>query len=228
MTHPNPLPPGQSPGPTGSAAGFGAPGYGVAPVWGAAAGGYGPVGYGQQQAAPPVAEGGGYPCDPRDGDLFIVGLGPVRRAGMGRRLLARLLDWLVILLIMGLAGATMALAVHALGGFSGEKPPPIAIVFILLMVLMISLFPWGYEIFLTARYGATVGKTITGITVVRLTDGRRPGTGVSFMRVLVPFGAAMVSGVGHLLVYLSPVFDRSPARQGWHDVVAKTMVIRRR
>jgi translation elongation factor EF-G len=97
------------------------------------------------------------------------------------------------------------------------------------MVLYFAVLPlaWPvYEIAMIATRGATLGKMAVGIRVVKVADGSLPGVGPSFLRYLLPMGAGWVScGLGYPLVYLSPVFDKTPARQGWHDMVAKTMVI---
>ncbi|SFQ00652.1 Uncharacterized membrane protein YckC, RDD family [Amycolatopsis arida] len=178
---------------------------------------------------PPIAAGGGFPCGP-EGDLALAGLGPVRRAGMGRRFAARLLDGLLLLVVLGaLVGGVVGL-LAARGAFDRDDPPLWALLTLIVLVYCVApLIPPAYEIAMVARGGATVGKRALGIRVVRTADGALPGVGTSFLRFLVPFGASWVScGLGGLLVYLSPVFDRSPAQQGWHDMAAKTMVIRAR
>lgn len=183
-----------------------------------------------------VAEGGGYPCDPSQGDLAVAGVGPVRAAGMGARLLARIIDWLIIIVFAALCvGAIVGLALVARDPYTGANafetesdPPWWFLLAFLLMLAIISLVPLAYEIFMISKYGATLGKMAVGVRVIRLADGALPGAAGSFMRILIPTCAGLVCGCGTLLVYVSPFFDRSPARQGWHDMVAKTMVIRTR
>lgn len=180
----------------------------------------------------PVAEGGGYPCDPRDGHLFIPGYGPVRRAGVFSRLAARAIDLFVVVLIVGVIGAILELAWYGVGGSGGDLTLEsvtsglLALDFVLPMAALLSLFAFGYETVMIGRYGATVGKTIAGVRVVRLADGKPPGVVAAYLRVLVPAGGLLLCGFGTLFVYLAALTGGSPARQGLHDRVAGTMVIR--
>lgn len=176
-------------------------------------------------APPTLADGGGYPCDPAVGDISVAGLGPVRAAGIGRRLSARIIDWIVQALLFVLFAVPIAALASAM-----DEPDPSGwyVVLVLASFAFMMLAPPAYEIALTAKYGATLGKMALGIRVVRLADGRLPGAGTSFMRILLPVCAGLVCGIGTFFVYLSPLFDKSPALQGGHDMVAKTMVIRTR
>ena len=61
--------------------------------------------------------------------------------------------------------------------------------------------------------------------VVREQDGGLPGWGQSALRWLIPQVAGLVCGLVTLLVYLSPFFDNTGRQQGWHDKVAKTLVV---
>jgi uncharacterized RDD family membrane protein YckC len=82
-------------------------------------------------------------------------------------------------------------------------------------------------VILIALKGATLGKMAVGIRVVRVVDGQVPGWGPSFARWGMAIGIGIVTcGLGTLLVDISPFFDSSGNNQGWHDKVAKTVVIR--
>jgi uncharacterized RDD family membrane protein YckC len=76
-----------------------------------------------------------------------------------------------------------------------------------------------YFIAMTAFFGQTIGKMITGIRVVR-SDGRP----VSFLRALIRFFAYIPSGVLLFTGFLWILWD--PERQSWHDMLADTVVIR--
>ena len=94
-----------------------------------------------------------------------------------------------------------------------------------------------YEMAFTAVKGQTPGKMVARIQVVRAEDlfqpewGRPPSWGGSFLRWGLPF----VLGVpgyflpfGNFLAtlcYLSLTWDRD--RQGWHDKVARTFVVKK-
>jgi uncharacterized RDD family membrane protein YckC len=159
----------------------------------------------------------------------------VEFASMPRRLGARLLDGLIVGIALVAVGALIAALVYAGGGFDdletdangnvtgGEEAAVAAYLGWLAIVLVVSL---GYEIVLVALRGATFGKQILGVKVVREQDGQVPGWGGSMLRWVIPFAGSFVCGIGQLVVYLSPFFDNSGRNQGWHDKVAKTVVIR--
>ncbi|KGM08375.1 hypothetical protein N869_12065, partial [Cellulomonas bogoriensis 69B4 = DSM 16987] len=75
-----------------------------------------------------------------------------------------------------------------------------------------------------ARTGRTPGHTLTGLRVSRVETPYAPGLGRASSRALV-LGAGHALGVGQLLVLASPALDRSGLRQGWHDVVGRTVVL---
>ena len=96
-----------------------------------------------------------------------------------------------------------------------------------------------YETVFIATKGQTPGKMATRIRIVRADDGAMPGWGAAAARWALPAvgsvaqevawaagvesDAMVLLGVVGLLVYVSLVWDRR--RQGWHDMVARTLVI---
>ncbi|WP_243095275.1 RDD family protein [Thermus thalpophilus] len=124
-----------------------------------------------------------------------------------RRLVASLLDSLILvplsLLLMALAG------VNPLGPTT------------LTQDLLFQWLPgWAYYVAFTALYGATPGKMLLGIKVVRL-DGKPVDWLTAFMREVV---GKTLSTLPLLLGYLWAFFH--PKRQAWHDLIADTLVIR--
>jgi uncharacterized RDD family membrane protein YckC len=84
-----------------------------------------------------------------------------------------------------------------------------------------------YTVTLTHLRGQTVGKMAVGIKVVLFADGSLPGWGPAITRWGLPAVAGLlpwVGGLGVLLIYLWMLWD--PNRQGLHDKLAKTVVIR--
>ncbi len=122
-------------------------------------------------------------------------------AGFGRRLLAVILDG--IILSIPAVGLGFALSFGRSGG-SGSN--------ILLTIL--------YEALLIALWnGQTIGKLAMGIRVVTA-DGAPVPVGMAFARA----GMKIVSGAALGLGYLWMLWDLN--KQTWHDKVAKTYVIR--
>jgi uncharacterized RDD family membrane protein YckC len=80
---------------------------------------------------------------------------------------------------------------------------------------------WAYYVITTATSGGTLGKLAVGLRVTG-DDFRRPDWATVFFREVV--GRVIVTatfGLG----YLWAAFD--PRKQGWHDKIADTVVLRR-
>ncbi|MBH0331414.1 membrane protein [Brevibacillus brevis] len=86
------------------------------------------------------------------------------------------------------------------------------------------LFDLLYMILLTWWTGQTLGKLITGIRVIsaKQVRGNLTGGQVFLREVIGKFVASLVFGLGYLWVAWHP------RKQGWHDLIAKTYVIRDR
>ena len=239
QTQPNPSQPpyGQQPPPYGQPPAYGEPGYGQPPYgqppaygqpgYGQAPYGrppaYGEPGYGQGGYGPPSygAPGYGRPAIPAN----------VRFASMGSRLGARLLDWLILSVILAVLGGIIFGILGAGGGLSsldnadttddGAFSSALSGFGFLALVITV-----GYELVLIAIRGQTFGKQAVGIKVVKELDGQNPGGLASFLRWLIPAAGFFFCYLPGFLVYLSPAFDSSGRVQGWHDKVAKTVVIK--
>ena len=85
----------------------------------------------------------------------------------------------------------------------------------------------GYEVSLIALKGQTLGKMAAGIKVVRADNGEIVGWSKSIARWIVPAVLSLVPTIGpilSLIVYISFLWDST--RQGWHDKLAGTLVIK--
>ena len=91
---------------------------------------------------------------------------------------------------------------------------PLCIIFLLIMVL--------YFVFLEGLLGATLGKWLLGLRVVRAEEGRTPGLARGALRNLLRLvdGLPAFNIVGILLI------QRSPERARFGDRVAGTRVVR--
>ncbi|WP_369216220.1 RDD family protein [Streptomyces flavofungini] len=189
-------------------------------------------GYPQQQPASPY---GAYPQQPGGGYGYQGG-GPTV-ASMGRRFGARVIDGLAfgiiygILLAIGIAGAVGAASdcdpgsvnydscMNDAGSDIASSMGAAIGVFAVIGLL--------YEWLMTALVGGTLGKLAVGIRVINAETGQKPGFGSAFVRYIIPIVGSLACGIGSLLVYLSPFWDKSGRQQGWHDKAAKTMVVQR-
>ena len=70
--------------------------------------------------------------------------------------------------------------------------------------------------------GATPGKSVLGLLVLNAKSGKTPGLGQSIGRYLAYFVSALPLGLGFIWI----AFDQR--KQGWHDKLAGTVVVRAR
>lgn len=143
-------------------------------------------------------------------------------ATMGKRLLAHVID-LVAFVILG-GGFVTAGMLPLIRTMQDPTGVPVVNVSPILgtgyvLLLGFAVFQWW---FLGTR-GFTVGKKLVGLRALCAQTGQPVGMGRALLRLLVPAAGSLVV-VGPALVYVSPFFDSSGRRQGWHDKVAGTMV----
>ena len=160
-------------------------------------------------------------------------------ASYGQRVGAWALDFAgftlpLILLIIGLVvlglavffgtGGIVDVAAFVLLGTIG-----IVVVGILAIVVIGYIVWW---LFALGR-GQTPGKQIVGIRVIK-DDGSPSGWGYTFLRefviklLLVGFISDVTFGIGRLVDYLWPLWDRAEKMQTLHDKLLGTIVVRNR
>ncbi|MER6531616.1 RDD family protein [Streptomyces sp. NPDC001508] len=192
----------------------------------------GQPGYGYPQAPGiPPQQGYGYPQQP---GYPGGGAGP-RVASMGRRFGARVIDSVILSIIyfvfaaIGVAGSLSSAkdcdpnaadynsCINSAGSdFAASFG---AVVGVLAIAGLL------YEWLMTGLVGATLGKLAVGLRVVKADTGQKPGLGSAFIRWIIPMVGSFACGIGQLIVYLSPFWDKSGRQQGWHDKAASTMVV---
>ncbi len=134
-------------------------------------------------------------------------------APIGRRLVALLLDQVLggLLVVLAVAGWLLA-------GLPTGTP-------LLVAVLGLSLLVLAGQLVAEAVTGATAGAAIVGIRTVSARTGLPAGLVAVLVRDLVLAAGSLVLGVGAYVVAGSGAWDASPARRGWHDRAAGTMVL---
>jgi uncharacterized RDD family membrane protein YckC len=194
----------------------------------------GQPGYGYPQApGVPPQQGYGYPQHPGYPGGSVPG-GP-RVASMGRRFGARMIDGVAFGIIY-----TVLIVVGAVGSLGAAQDcDPNSVTYdscindagsdfasaFGAMFGVLAIVGLLYEWLMTGLVGATLGKLCVGIRVVKVNTGQKPGLGSSFIRWIIPMVGSIACGIGQLLVYLSPFWDKSGRQQGWHDKAASTMVV---
>jgi uncharacterized RDD family membrane protein YckC len=179
-----------------------------------------PYGYPPAAATPYGQPGYGAP----------VYAGTAGLATMGKRFAARLIDMVIAGVVVGLlallligTAATQVQTDPVTGQVTSGGAGLAGAIFGLIAIA--TAFGLFYEVGLIALRGATPGKQIMKIKVVREADGQVPGWGPAVLRWLIPQVGGLVCGIGQYVVYLSPFWDNTQRLQGWHDKVAKTLVI---
>jgi uncharacterized RDD family membrane protein YckC len=137
--------------------------------------------------------------------------------GVGRRLLALIID----AILLGIVNFIIGLIFHAgmtntNGVMSYNSSGPGAALQIIIPIV--------YFIVMEAMWGATLGKMVLGIRIVKL-DGSPIGWGESIIRNLL----RIIDDIPFFIPYLlgAILIWTSPTRQRLGDRVAKTVVVRR-
>lgn len=159
---------------------------------------------------------------PYEADEFPE-IGPDALASIPLRALARIIDTMLLVVVT-------VLAVSSLGSIDvGDETvnidAPWWLPFAILALAAV------YEIGLTVSRGQTIGKMVVGIRVAQRGVGANPTPNQAMVRWLVPNIAgvipiAEIAAIAVLGVYLSAA--ASPVRQGLHDRLATTVVVRTR
>lgn len=162
--------------------------------------------------------------------IEIPGKGAVKLASMTQRFVARLLDYVILGVVIGVLMA-IAIAIFAAGAGLDDgsgSGAGIGLLGMLGLFILAMILVYAYEAVMVAFWGATVGKMIMKVKVVKPRNGDVPGVGSSIVRFLIPGVAGLipfVGWIGTLVCYMSPTFDSTGRRQGWHDKVANTIVV---
>jgi uncharacterized RDD family membrane protein YckC len=155
--------------------------------------------------------------------------------GVGRRFLALLIDVIILGIFQNLIlSGISAMGLHSSGNTTTTEGDAAHMLeywlthldtYAVLQIVVITIIPLVYFMIIEAVQGATMGKMLLGIRVVRL-DGSPIGWGQSITRNLLriidqlPYGAPYL--LGAILIWTSPT------KQRLGDRVAHTVVVRRR
>jgi uncharacterized RDD family membrane protein YckC len=140
----------------------------------------------------------------------------------GPRLLAYLIDVLIVAAVVSLLAIGLAIPLAAVAGAGPEEtlsaPGWILVSLIVISALAVSFgyFPWFW-----ARSGSTPGMRMTGLKVVRDTDGGSVSGGQALLRLVGYWISAAVMYLGFAWILIDE------RRRGWHDLIAGTVVVKK-
>ncbi|MGA5871869.1 RDD family protein [Streptomyces cinereoruber] len=169
---------------------------------------------------PPPPYGGGY-----GGTDPLAGMPPL--ADSGRRILARLIDWVIVAVPLAIIGIPFKVYDRvssdddfgdAVNSFNGGGQLVFQLITIVAYV--------AYDTILTARNGRTLGKKLMKLRVAMLNDGSTPPMSQSLLRAVVLWLPALIccACLWPLLLLILILVDK-PYKQGLHDKAAKTVVV---
>ena len=139
-------------------------------------------------------------------------------AGFWIRALAFLIDGVVLYVLGLIAEKRLGIPDSTLGNGPVTTDALIRELPGLLLSVVIGLV---FYTVMVGAWGATVGKMICGIRIVR-GDGGRVTYGLSFTRYFAEFLSLVVLGLGYVWVALSP------SKRAWHDYLCDTRVVYKR
>lgn len=165
---------------------------------------------------------------PGAGSIEIPGKGTRTLASVGQRALARIIDGLIAGAAGGIIGAILGVIIFAAAASGSETGSILTFGVSFVVILLIAIIGLAYETLMLTFYGATFGKMVMKIKVVSVETGENPQLLNALLRFALPGVMGLipiVGGLAALACWLSPLFDSSGRQQGWHDKVAKTVVI---
>ncbi|MEU9996844.1 RDD family protein [Streptomyces sp. NPDC050848] len=174
-----------------------------------------PPPYGQ-----PYGGGGGYGgADP------LAGMPPL--ADSGKRILARIVDWLLIAVPLAIIGIPFDVYDRAtdnddFGDAISATSTGSGLVFQLITIVAYV----AYDTLMTAKQGQTLGKKWMKLRVAMLNDGSTPPMNAALIRAVVLWLPALIccACLWPLLLLILILVDK-PYKQGLHDKAAKTVVV---
>lgn len=153
-----------------------------------------------------------------------IGLNNFNYASFGRRLLAGLVDTIVLSFVYIPLSLISSIATAGFSVASTEESPE-NVILVMILSTMVSLIQIGigalYYVYFTGSRGQTLGKMALGIKVVKADTQEVPGYTSAFLRETIgKFVSSLILALG----YLWMIWD--PKKQTWHDKIANTIVIR--
>jgi uncharacterized RDD family membrane protein YckC len=137
-------------------------------------------------------------------------------AGFWIRLAAYLIDTVILSVIFFPLFFVLGMLIQP----SSSSPGGVVTGAYLLFQLVLAAIGLGYILYFWSRSGATPGKKLLRLKIVRI-DGVQPiGIGTAGMRVLGYFVSSLIFCIGFLMIGFSS------DKRGLHDLIAKTRVIR--
>ncbi|MFI6061331.1 RDD family protein [Streptomyces sp. NPDC051286] len=180
---------------------------------------------------PPPYEPGPYGGGPYGGPDPLAGMPPLGEPG--KRVLARLIDFLIISIPLYLISLPFGGPVEVSSNNANSNYDNFSNAFNQtysarqLLWSLIGLVAYvAYDTYFTHKDGRTIGKQLLKLRVAMLNDGRVPDTSAAFLRAVVLWLPALLCcPCLWWLINIVLMFTDKPYRQGLQDKAAKTVVV---
>ncbi|WP_240140147.1 RDD family protein [Streptomyces sp. MUM 178J] len=175
---------------------------------------------------PPYGPGDAYGGGPYGGVDPLAGMPPL--ADFGRRLTARIVDWLIIAVPLFLLSLLFGGWDFTTDGDSWEEISEELNTGRQWLYSLVAVVAYvGYDTIMVKKDGQTLGKRWMKIRVALLNDGSVPDTNSSLLRAVVLWVPALICCfcLWWIIIAITILTDK-PYKQGLHDKVAKTVVVR--
>ena len=173
------------------------------------------------EVRPPVPPAqAAYPSAPQQS--WVVPAEPIgpapglRFASHGARLVAYLVDAIVVGVLVTIAAIALALLT---AGLAATGSVPLALLGAVLVIAVVILIGLGYFPWFWVNGGATPGMRIFNLRLVRDRDGGPLGWSEAILRLVGLWVSSLVFYLGFAWILV----DRR--RRGWHDLIAGTVMI---
>jgi uncharacterized RDD family membrane protein YckC len=159
-------------------------------------------------------------------------------ADVPNRVIAYIIDYVIIIAILIVVGIVLAAVGIAAGGLGSSSVDTVGSIILgaISLILSAAYFIWTW----TSRR-ATFGMSVLGMQIGNAGDGRTLTTEQALRRYLALAAPSILSyalggipGVGAIIgllgllwvIFLLYTTANSPTKQGWHDVFANTQVVK--
>ncbi len=144
-------------------------------------------------------------------------------APAGKRLAAWLIDQVIpVAVVAVVVGVTLPAVLDSAGAAQQQALATFTMAMLVASVVSLAytVWLWGWQ----AAAGKTPGNLVLGLRVTS-EEGTPAGWGAIFLRWVIIAVSGVVPVVGPVLMLLSNLWDANHQRQGWHDKVARTLVV---
>ncbi|MBT2395587.1 RDD family protein [Streptomyces sp. ISL-100] len=171
---------------------------------------------GSPYGTPPPPYSGGA-ADP------LAGMPPL--APTGKRVAARIIDALIVGIPLGLIGWLIGMF-DSYNSDDWDEVSTMSDGKSLIWQLVSMVVYIGYDTYLTAKDGQTVGKRLMNLRVAMLNNGMVPEMNASLLRAVILWVPALICCFClWWLINLVMILVDKPYKQGLHDKAAKTVVV---